>query len=40
MGQTYDARLDPTSAALGGTYGLTGTINGTFGFRYQRSTGQ
>lgn len=37
MGQTYDARLDPTSASLGGTYGLTGTINGTFGFRYERA---
>lgn len=35
MGQTYDARLDPTSAAHGGTYALTGTINGTFGYRYE-----
>lgn len=37
MGQTYDARLDPTSAGLAGTYGLTGTINGTFGYRYERA---
>jgi hypothetical protein len=40
MGQTYDARLDPTSAGLAGTYGLTGTINGTFGYRYERPAGQ